>query len=93
VICSRIDRCLYIHESNKYKEIRRGDKVSIQFKDKTISGIVFKIGTKNIQLYINDNLVGKTTTWLGLKEYKIENIQRFAKYPLNSQRYSNKKLY
>ncbi|GAA0083026.1 hypothetical protein [Clostridium sp. CTA-6] len=93
MINSRIDRYLYSYGCNKYKEIRRGDKVSIQFKDKTISGIVFKIGTKNIQLYNNEILNGKMTTWFDLKEYKIKDIKKFAKYPLNSQRCIHKKLY
>ncbi|APH21053.1 hypothetical protein [Clostridium botulinum] len=93
MIGSKMDRCLCIWGCDKHKEIRRGDKVSIQFKDKTVSGIVFKIGTKNIQLYHNEILNGKMTTWINLKEYKIENIKAFAKYPLNSQRYGNKKLY
>ncbi|HCL4455056.1 hypothetical protein EJM73_08330 [Clostridium botulinum] len=95
MINSRTERCLYTHgwEKYKYKELRRNDKVAIQFKDKTISGIVFKIGTKNIQLYNNEILDGKMRTWFDLKEYKIEDIQTFAKYPLNSQRYTNKKLY
>ncbi|APR02520.1 TPA: hypothetical protein ACXDAY_002134 [Clostridium botulinum] len=93
MIHSRTDRYLYTYECNKYKEIRKGDKVSIQFKDKTISGIVFKIGTKNLLLYNNERLSGKMTTWFNFKEYKIQDIQTFAKYPSNSQRYGNRKLY
>lgn len=79
--------------------IELDDKIIIRTKNhKSISGYVYKIGTKYLTIrtsgitYIAQSIInGSCCSW-STKEVAIADIEKLAKYPKGSQQYPNEYL-
>lgn len=91
----RIERHIYSWRYQKDDiEAKATDKVIFKLNNgHVVSGVIKRIGTKNIELQTYGNLQGKMTLHLNWKIIKIDDIKKFCVFPKDYQKYDNKILY
>lgn len=72
----------------------RGDKAIFKLENgRVISGIIKRVGTKNIVIQTNGNLIGQRRTFLNWETIKTDDIKDFCIFPNGYQEYRYTKLY
>jgi len=85
------------YKNGKYVKFYINDKISVQAKDKTKTGIITSIGTKYLyiqtgsQMLYSPRMCGRCSE-MPIKKIELKDVIKIAKYPEDSQRFKAVKL-